>query len=202
MFKCNTLIINNNKESLDFPWLNIGGTEITVNKNGDIKTKDEDGNEKEIKKIKKSRIEVGNVTQLITSYTTPHDIYIDNNSMGSNCDDIIEIVDNSMKFKESGVYFIIYNITLDNEINNRRTTSKALLKLKKTNDFEILNDSFSYGYHRTVAQGIDTLVSSSIYEIEKDNCLKLCVQIDNKSGNNCKLTTMPYGTKIDIIKIG
>lgn len=105
--------------------------------------------------------------------------------------------DNSIKFLEDGKYILNYKINIE-LINNSRTTSSGFIRKYENNNFNIINNTISYGYHRMKNNGHDSLISSSILDFKKNDIIKLSVK--RVSGNGY-LKTIPHETYINILKI-
>jgi len=199
MLRCQTLIINSS--NVDSPGLNIDGNELSI-ENGELKLKDNNGNIKIVGKnnsINRFSIELDDITQTINKKNEIYDIIIEDYVSITNNEYFEKGSDsNSIKFKEDGIYFIIYNLSIE-QLGGGRSTSKSYFQFKKNNEFIILEETVSYGYHRTNKNGHQTLVSSITKEINKNTEMKLSVELID---GNANLKTIPNQTTIDIFKIG
>jgi hypothetical protein len=195
MLKCNTLII---KQDVNSSGLSIGDGELLLN-DGSLSIKDNTGQIKKIENIlRQLSIEVDDISQTITTKNKPYDIIITDyitdlsDSLFEQGSDI-----NSIRFKEDGLFLLVYNINIE-LLNNKKTNTKSYFRIKNGNNFDIIQKTTSYGFHNSKTYGHDTLISTYISTFEKNDEIKLSVE---KIKGNGYLRTIPNSITIDILKL-
>lgn len=195
MIKCNIFIV---KQNVGGSGLSIGDSELFI-ENGKLSIKDNTGQIKKIdNELRHLSIEVNNITQTITKTGKIYDIII-SDYINDLDDTLFEQGSdvNSIRFKESGMYLLVYNINLE-LLNNSKSNSKSYFRIKNNGTFDIVQKTISYGYHNSKSYGHDTLVSTYISSFEKDNEIKLSIE---KHIGNGYLRTIPNSITIDILKL-
>lgn len=195
MLKCNTLII---KQDAGGVGLSIGDSELLV-KDGKLSIKDNNGQIKKIENtLRQLSIEVDDISQTITSVNKPYDIII-SDYINDLSDSLFEQGSdvNSIKFKDDGLYLLVYNINVE-LLNNSKSTSKSYFRIKNGNTFEPIQKTTSYGFHNSKSYGFDTLVSTYISNFSIGDEIKLTIE---KSSGRGYLRTIPNSITIDILKL-
>lgn len=218
MLKCNTLIIGNNNPNLSS--LNISGYQLSVNEDGSITTKSNNGNEKIIdnnnkNKIKHLEITVDKTEQSVINYDECLILFDNDISITSN--DTFDLINNNstIKILEDGLYIISYNITLELYQGNK-TVCKAYVKKRVESDIEfntlydlfisefesdlIIPNSISFEYFQQSNRGFSSINNMFLFNVKKDDQLLFYVQKHQGNKSN-KLRTVPLNTNFNILKI-
>ena len=96
---------------------------------------------------------------------------------------MLTLPDGSVQISKADVYVITFDIAIGKLSTSTRTESVAWVEIDNGPGFEEVLGSRGYGYHRTVAQGDDTISGTIIKQMTQDSVIKIVAARDSGGGS-------------------
>jgi hypothetical protein len=192
VLRCNKFIVTGRRINQEIFDIGDEDSGVIIDENG-IKLRDNDGELNDLS-MKYMYIGTGDIKQSLSNNNEVKLIF-DKDTLQIN-ESYFSVNDNGTDFTilKDGCYFIIYDLSVDNRTGNS-TTSMSYIKVNN----EIFNNSYSYGYHRQKYKGADTLTSSHIMNLKKNDIIELIIK---RTTGKSYLETIPHSSTFVMISVG